>query len=242
MKQEIKDKLNRIIEVYTICGIFVIIMIIYTVITSNTSKNITERYDNQVKSLKLDIVDKEKSIDNLMDKLSAIDEKQHQNIKSYIMEINRRIPESIANDMATAFIKIGKDNNMNPLTLVFIADAESDFRIDADSGQASGSMQVNLSVWYDKLVEEGIIKQKRDIYNVYNGIDAGRYVYQHYKDICDEYKSENRLRGLGFHSVEECASRKYFGITIKNGKPTKSSIEYYKKFEQAIVNYFIYVN
>ena len=116
---------------------------------------------------------------------------------------------------------------------------ESSFNPNANSGQAIGISQINPSVWSDILIKNNIITNTKDLYNPYNNINASGYILNHYRTYCLNLKNKKQISAYHFYTVNECMIRKYIGISYRNGKPTKTSSEYYNKFRIALSDFYL---
>ena len=68
---------------------------------------------------------------------------------------------------------------------------------------AYGLMQIRWSIWKDELREQGIAKEKKDLFNSQTNIKAGRYILAHYME-----KHDNNLKAA-LNSYSGGAKRYY---------------------------------
>jgi len=147
----------------------------------------------------------------------------------YIMTKNSKMFKSMANIIVENTFKYADKYNINPLTLIFVMDVESDFDVFAISRTgAIGLCQINPNVWlYSKDNKYGLktigINTKRELYDPQQNIKAGAYILSFYLKQC--MKSDNPYK---------CALKKYFGGNYNS---------YFNKIKMASGDwYFFYEN
>ena len=79
----------------------------------------------------------------------------------------------IDDDLVTAIIQVESSGNPKAIS----------------NKGAYGLMQIRWSVWKDELKEQGIAKERKDLFNPRINIEAGRYILAHYMD-----KHDNNLK------------------------------------------------
>ena len=77
----------------------------------------------------------------------------------------------------------------NHRQLFSIAMKESSFNPNARNGSCVGLMQINQPIWYKELIEQDIIKSKKDLKNFKYNIKAADYILRLYNYDYKKYKN-----------------------------------------------------
>lgn len=206
-------------------------------IIDNTTKQVEEKYKGKIEEYeaKLERLKEEKS--------KSVNSKER--LKKFIMYKNPKIYSELADIIIDEVFKMSDKYGINPIVIIMMIDVESDFnplaRAYIKKGGKNiltgiGLMQINPKVWLSKkneknLYNAGVIKNINDLYKPRENIRSGVYILNDYFTLCEKYKKEGRLNGIGFKNVYQCALAKYFGNNSKS---------YYGKVLQNIGEYFLY--
>lgn len=148
---------------------------------------------------------------------------------SFMMHRNYKLYPQLANLIVKASEDASEKYGIPQLVIISTIDIESDYRPSiVSSAGAVGLMQVLPKVWTEKkdfdknLINAGIVKNKKELYDPYKNIMAGTYILKHYYDIAVKDGKKNPL---------DIALTRYLGGT-KN--------EHYANLVKSLGEYVVY--
>lgn len=163
-----------------------------------TEKATSLHLQHQLSSAKIDLkFNKASSIT-----LKELEKADRDKIESYVKKTFRAIPRSMAKLIAESTTTLAKKYNLEMPVIVAMMKVESNFNPSAVSNKsARGLMQVRWSVWKKTLAERLGMKDRYDLHNIYEGMEAGVIVLKHYLDKNNgdvsralyDYVGKNRL-------------------------------------------------
>ncbi len=161
-------------------NLFVILLISLSFISSCTKysfkeKNIAYKMTHDKETFS--ITDKDTSNTILSYKLNET------KIKNYIKDFKTyRYKEDVATIYADAILYACIKYDIDIDIMLSLIKYESSFNsliVHKRTG-CIGATQINPSIWTKQLIEEGIIKEKKDLFSIRNNILSGAYVLNHY--------------------------------------------------------------
>lgn len=166
--------------------------------TLETEKATSLRLEFQLSSAKIDLkLNKASSIT-----FKELEKTDRDKIESYVKKTFRAIPRSMAKLIAESTTTLAKKYELDASVIVAMMKVESNFNPSAVSNKgARGLMQVRWSVWKKTLAERLGMKDRYDLHNIYEGMEAGVIVLKHYLDKNNgdvsralyDYVGKNRL-------------------------------------------------
>lgn len=112
----------------------------------------------------------------------------YRNAVAFMQHRNPRLTEGESQEILRCITAAAKEYSLPKGMLFFLADVESDYRLDAVSNKgALGLMQVNPFVWVhkqhpDNLVSQGVIRSIGDLFTAEGSVRAAAYILRHYVD------------------------------------------------------------
>lgn len=204
MINRIKSMSKRGKAELAVIGVFFVLIMISSGITSvyksawEAERTASAHLQYQLTSAKTDLhMYKEKSVT-----FEELEIKDRDKIESYVKKTFRAIPKSMAKLIAESTTKLSKKYNLEVSVIVGMMKVESNFNPSAVSNKgARGLMQVRWSVWKKVMAEKLGMKDRYDLHNIYDGMEAGVIVFKHYlnKNKGDvskalyDYVGKNRL-------------------------------------------------
>ncbi|MCB5270562.1 MAG: transglycosylase SLT domain-containing protein [Candidatus Cloacimonetes bacterium] len=152
----------------------------------------------------------------------------YRNAVAFMQHRNPALTEQDAQAIFHHLQRAAREFNLPEGLLFFLADVESDYRLDAVSHKGSlGLMQVNPFVWVhkqhtDNLVTQKVIQHIGELFTAEGSLRASAYILRHYMD---------RALQAGSKSPAEDALRCYLGGTSNNHP---------KNFRQALGDYILF--
>lgn len=204
MINRIKNMSRRGKAELAVIGVFFVLIMVSSGITSvyrsawNAEKATSLRLEFQLSSAKIDLkLNKASSIT-----FKELEKADRDKIESYVKKTFRAIPRSMAKLIAESTTTLAKKYNLEMPVIVAMMKVESNFNPSAVSNKgARGLMQVRWSVWKKTLAERLGMKDRYDLHNIYEGMEAGVIVLKHYLDKNNgdvsralyDYVGKNRL-------------------------------------------------
>lgn len=107
---------------------------------------------------------------------------EHKALVSYITDNYRDVPHKMANEIATAILRVSKEERVPVSIIVAITEVESGFNPMAKSvKKARGLMQV-MPLWVNKF---DFVKNGSELHDIYTGLKAGTRVFRLSLDKAD---------------------------------------------------------
>lgn len=149
----------------------------YNELVSDSEKALEEVIFENTK-LKEDVVIMKEKLETIKN----VDDLLERDIKLYIKSHYRKVPKSIASEIASLTIKFGKQYHISPILLVGIMQVESGFNPmitgpNTKHGNARGLMQV-MPEWVKKLN----LKDIYELYDIDTNIESGCKVFNIHKE------------------------------------------------------------
>jgi len=154
---------------------------------------------------------------NLSDSTMYAKELDTNLIKEYLMTINNKMYQSMADYIVNSILKASRKYHIDPELILAIIRTESNgdpFIV--SNKNAFGLMQVRpfnsqkKSVWYDELENLKIISRKKDLYDPKNNVMAGCYVLHKY------YMNSKGNLKIALKKYNGSSNNVYYEKVIKN--------------------------
>ena len=164
---------------------FAILLITLSFVASCTKYSFKQTnvvYNNITEKEKLSIMNKDTSNTILSYKFNET------KIKNYIKDFktyryNEDVAAMYADAILYACIKYDIDIDIM-LSLIKYESSFNSLIVHKRTG-CIGATQINPTIWTKQLIEEGIIKEKKDLFSIRNNILSGAYVLNHYMQKTD---------------------------------------------------------
>lgn len=173
--------------------------------------------------------------------------------ENYIIRRNPKVNKAFVPRIARAIIHFSNSSNLDALTVLAMIAEESAFyrNVTGPSGEIC-LMQIMPNIWIynndnsDNLVDAGILKPVRykkgkhwykrkpenALWNINRCIAAGTHILTVKRRECQLWDALDRLRGRGYHTIQECMIRRYNG-----GSKT---LKYYRRVASTVGDYYFY--
>ena len=207
MSKQVKD--NFCIAMFVILIIITILTVVFVIwrpFNNYASESKTTTSETTIETVsKVDIV-----ITN--------DKQLMSNIFEYITGKYHKVPVELATVIAETTVKLCKEYNMDPYTIIGLMEIESSFNPFAVSkAHARGLLQVRYSVWKDTLS----LTDHFHLHSVYIGIESGIkvlliYLQKSDNNLTQALQKYNGTKGTSFSDKVYAAVGKFYTFTTKN--------------------------
>lgn len=130
-------------------------------------------------------------------------------LKLFVQSSNEKVYARLADEIVKDVIISGNKYQLSPILVLAVAQAESDFNLNAVSKAGARSlMQIQMDVWEPTLLQKGIIDLPREIFDPAKSIEAGCFVLRSYLDETQNFeKALNKYLGADYPPYREKIGR-----------------------------------
>lgn len=178
-KESTRKIVAEVKKVIPLLGFVVVLFaaIVYVVFTTTYNHSNTAKLQTELKTTKEALQICQKNLSNF----SNVKERDITAIISYIHAYHKRIPTTVAKEIAKHATELSQKRGLALPLIIGIMEVESAFNPTLVSkASARGLMQVRHSVWKAMLFETLQMESRFELHEIDKGIEAGVIVFNHY--------------------------------------------------------------
>jgi len=147
--------------------------------------------------------------------------------QEYIQAANPKIYPRMAEELVDAIFSASRKYRIPPVMIAALMQTESEFFPFAISKTgARGPLQVQLNIWMESLIKEGILKNENEIFDPFIGTEAGAFILRHYADETKDMSlALNKYLGDDHAPYREKVA-KYIGNIVEMGIVRETNAAY----------------